>query len=339
MTALRFVRVALPSLALSLASLALPCGAGAARLEDDFEVFPQEADGPATRRAEERRRANDGDWVRAPMQQGPQDFPSTEVHDAVVANARAATARAVYRRVESDMHAAVRAAERQFQQSAELREAMAAEQRAYDALQEARREALRDVVGDPKYQAMQDLRESLTQKIAARRDGAVPMGTAVPVAAGPRLVSTELPGPRGLPAADGDVVAIATVKLRLGADTTDMERDALAGNDRVQKARTELVAASSKVAALRESFDRSLRENEDFRRSREALEDARIARVTAAAYLQGASIAAREALDFSYYLHRYDYYRYNGHRDYGYGYSPFRFGYPTYGASFYGHRR
>src|SRR5215218_1499798 len=159
MTALRFARVVLPSLALSLGSIALP--AGAAALEDD-EVFAQEmpdAGGPATRRLDDRRRANDGDWFRAPVQQGPQDFPSNEIHDAVVANTRAATARAMFRRAESAMHAAARDAEREFQQSAELKQAVAAEQKAYDAFQDARRDALRDVVGNPRYQAMQDFRE------------------------------------------------------------------------------------------------------------------------------------------------------------------------------------
>ena len=338
MTAFRFARVALPSLALSLASLALPCGAAASGLEDEFDVFPQEAGGdagPATRRVEERRRANDGDWFRAPLQPGPEDFPSNEVHDAVVANARAATARAVYRRVESTMHATVRTAQREFERSAELREALAAEQRAYDALQDARREALREVVSNPRYQAMQDMRDALSQRIADRRDGYGAGDPAAATVAVPRLVSTDTT-PRLSPR--DDVVDIATVKLRVGADASAMERDALADDERVRQAKADLVAASDKVSALRDGFDRSLRENEDFRRAREDLEDARIARVTAEAYFRGASLAAREALDFSYYLHRYDYYRYN-HRDYGYGYSPFRFGYPYYGASFHGYRR
>src|SRR5207248_841995 len=100
--------------------LASSTEARASGLEDDSEVFAQDAadaGAPATRRVEERRRANDRDWFRAPVQQGPEDFPSAEVHDAVVANTRAATARAVYRRVESEMHRAVRAAVREFEQS------------------------------------------------------------------------------------------------------------------------------------------------------------------------------------------------------------------------------
>jgi hypothetical protein len=93
------------------------------------------------------------------------------------------------------------------------------------------------------------------------------------------------------------------------------------------------------VAALRDGFEKSLRENQNFKAARDELEEARIARVTAETYLKGASLAAREALDFSYYLHRYDYYRYNRDHGYGYGYGSYRFGYPYYGASFTRYRR
>ena len=333
MTAFRFARVALPSLALplalSFASLALPGGAAAA--PEDAEAFPRDADvdGPATRRLDERRRANDADWFRAPAGHGPHDFPSAQVHDAVVANANAATARAIYRRAESAMHAAFRAARREFDESAELKEALAAEQRAYDALQEARREGLQEVLDNPKYRAMLDLREALSQRIADRREATG--DTIVRVVRDARLVSTGavVPPPRE----DDTVAAIATVKLRVGSDASAMEREALAENDKVRQARSELVAASAKVGALRERFDKSLREDADFKAARDELEDARIARVAAETYLRGADLAAGEALDFAYHVRRYDYYRYNN-RDYGYGYSPYRFNYPYYGASF-----
>jgi hypothetical protein len=333
MTAFRFARVALPSLALTLGSLVLPSTAGGGVLEDDavFAADAPDTGGPATRQLAERRRANDGDWFRAPMQQGPQDFPTDLIHDAVVANTRAATARAMYRRAESAMHAAARAAQRDFEQSKELKEALAEEQRAYDALQDARREALKDVIDDPNYQRMQYRRDLLTERIIQRREGAGE--TIMRVSAGPRLVSTEVAGPRALPADDETIISIATVKLRVGSDVSALEREALADNEKVRQARSELVAAGAKVSALRGGFDRSLRENADFKAARDELEEARIARVTAATYFKGASLAAREALDYSYYLHRYDYYRYN-QRDYGYGYNPYRSGFPYYGASY-----
>jgi hypothetical protein len=335
MTAFRFARVALPSLALALGAVMTPHRA-AAGLEDD-RVYAQEVPdaGPATRRMDERRRANEGDWFRVPVQQGPVDFPSAEIHDLVEANARAATARQMYRRVESALNAGVRAAVRDFEQSAQLKEALAAEQRAYDALQDARRDALRDVVADPKYQAMQDVRDTLTQKIADRREGV----DAPPV---PRRVFTTEPATepagqwlrlRDELAAEDNIAAMATVKLRVGTDARGMERDALAGNDKVKQARSDLATASAKVTALRDQFDRQLRDNPDLKRVRDDLEDARIARVTAETYLRGADLAAGFALDFAYYLHRWDYNRYSPYYDYGYGYPYY------YRVNYYGYHR
>jgi hypothetical protein len=339
MTAFRFARVALPSVALSVGALLLPQTAAARGLEDEWDAYAQEGPGPdtgpATRRMDERRRANEGDWFRVPVLQGPIDFPAAQIQDLVEANARAATARQMYRRVESALNAGVRSAVRDFEQSAQLKEAMAAEQRAYDALQDARREALRDVVANPKYQAMQDLRDTLTQKIADRRDGV----DAPPL---PRLVSTTTPTTepvnsrlrvRDETEAANNIAALATVKLRVGTDARGMERDALAGNDKVKQARADLATASAKVTALRDQFDRQLRDNPDLKRVREDLEDARIARVTAETYLLGADLAAEFALDFSYYLHRWDYNRYGRYYDYGYGYPYY------YRVNYYGYHR
>jgi hypothetical protein len=318
MTAYRSASVSLPSAALALLMLACPSDAGAAgRLEeDDVVASTQEQRQDDQGRGEERRRANDGDWFRAPMQGagGPEDFPSGEIREAVVANANAATARAVYRRTESALHATVRAQVRDFESSPELREALAAEQRAYESLQEARRTALRDVTDDPKYQAMQDLRQNLSQRLADCRDS-------VSVGATTRLVTTD-ESPRCSPE---ELLAIATLKMRVGSEARGMERDVLADNEQVKKARADLAAAGERVATLRADFDRKLRENGDLKAVRDALEDARIARVTAETYLHGASLAAKEALDFAYYLHRYDYYRYrspyyNYYNTYPYGY-------------------
>jgi hypothetical protein len=213
-----------------------------------------------------------------------------------------------------------------------VHDAVEAEKRAYDALQDARREALRDVVADPKYQAMQDLRETLTQRITDQREGNT-VTVSYPEA---KLVSLRA---RSLPIPyrdDPDVVAIATLKLKVNSDARALERQALDGNDRIRQARAELTAASAKLSDLRNKFDTSLRDNEDLKQARGELEDARVARLTSETYLLGAEEAARTALDFSYYLHRYDYYRYPR---YGYGYDLYpRYGYPYYGANYMGRR-
>jgi hypothetical protein len=306
-------------------------------------VYAQDAGGPATRLAdlppeERRQRANDNDWFRAPVQPPPgqagygagaADFPSAEVHDAVVANARAATARAMFRRAETALSAAVRGAVRSFESSAEYRQAVADEQRAYDAYLAARRDALRDVTSDAKYKAMQDLRQNLSGQIAERRQ-ASEEGI-------DRLVSVRLVSANAAartPAPDS-LVAMAELKMRIGSDARAMERDALEGNDKVRQARADLAAAGTRLAQLRARLDETARTNPDIARARTDLEDARVARVTAETYLKGANLAAGEALDFAWWTHRYDYnrYLYNGYSPY-YGYGTYSY-YPL-GSGFVG---
>src|SRR4051794_33982207 len=99
-------------------SLSAVSGAQARERLANAEAEPDVADvadrGPDTRDAN-RRRANDTDWFRAPTRDagydsGVADFPAGEVHDAVVANTEAAAARMAFRRAESALAGAVRAA-------------------------------------------------------------------------------------------------------------------------------------------------------------------------------------------------------------------------------------
>ena len=295
--------------------------------------------GRAEPREEQRQRANDDDWFRAPVMGpggegayagGPVDFPAAEVHDAVVANTRAAAARAMFRRAESELGATVRRAQRDFETSPALREAQANEQRAYDAYEAARRDALKDVTADAKYQAMQDLRNNLTRQIADRREAIADTEERMEQMARTARVRLASSRAAAMPAPREDLVAMAELKMRVGADARAMERDALARDDRVRSARDEYLAASARVAAVRADFDRKVREDKDLQKARETLEDARIARLTAETYFHGADLAAGIALDFAYYLHRYDYYRYNHYYDPGY-YGSYFVGYPGYG--------
>ncbi len=313
----------------------LPAGAGLQDADARGDAFAEDAPADDGRR-DRRQRANDADWFRAPAQYGDgagiDDFPSAEVHDAVVANTRAATARANFRRTESALHSAVRGAVREFENSKELREALAAEEKAYAAYQSARRDALRGVSSDPQYRAMIDLREGLSERIAGkheRHEGLVREVTGDPSVRLTASASRPVVLP---PVAGNELVAMATLKLRVGTEARDMERAALEGNEAVGKARREFEEASAKVASLRSGFDESLRDNDELKQAREALEDARVARVAAETYFKGADLAAGEALDYAWRLRRYDYYRYSSRlNDY---YYPL----PHYGYRFVGSR-
>jgi hypothetical protein len=319
---------------LCLGILTQPAGAQARLAADDAADDAAEQNAPATRE-QERQQANNKDWFRAPMRDGHEhgaaDFPSGEVHDAVVAYTEAAAARAMFRRAESALAATVRLAYKAVESTPELRDAQAAEQKAYEGYLAARDEALKDVIASDKYKAMQDLRDNLAEQIADRKDA---VATAFERRANERrpgerpsrvrLVSTESAAAQ---AQQESVMAMATLKMRVASDARVMEREALASDDKVRQARQDWLAAGAKVAALRADNERKARDNQDIKKAAQAVEDARVARVTAESYFRGADLAAGEALDFSYWIHRYDYYRYNRYYDlspyasyYGYGY-------------------
>lgn len=237
------------------------------------------------------------EWFRDPGYYGYGNFPSIEVHDAVVANARAATARAIFRRAENALNASVRKAVRTFQGSGELREASVAEKDAYAAYSIARRRALQTVLEDPKYRAIMSLRAELSDRINYKR-----VNRSVDERTDRQVMD--------------DVLAMATLKMNYAADARAMEQLALAVSDEHKDAQAKLRQAATRVSELKTDFDEALRNDQDLLAARRNLEDARIARLTASAYLKGASIAAEEALDFAYYLNRYSRYSGAGYQDY-----------------------
>jgi hypothetical protein len=278
-----------------------------------------EADGDAAADAR-RRRVNNDDWFRdrayrdgyarygAGSVNG--EFPSAEVGDFVLANARAATARMMFRRAESALSAAVRDARREFEASAELKQALADEKAAHDAFDKARRDALAQVVASAKYRAILSLHEDLGRQIVAHRRGLQSPGRqdVYPVIASP---------------ADPAAAALFTaaeLRMQVAGDARAMEREAIEASDDLRAARSRLTAAARKVSELRQGFDSALREDPDLLAARRALEDARISRVTAAAYLRGSRLAAEEAVNFAYFLHRYDsQVAFDPYAGYGYG--------------------
>ena len=258
-----------------------------------------------------RRGPRSREWFRDPGYYGYGNFPSVEVHDAVVANARAAQARALFRRAENALNSSVRRAVRTFEGSRDLREAQRAEKDAYAAYTLARRRALQSVLEDPKYRAIMELRQELSDQISYKR-----ANRAVDDRTDKQVMD--------------DVLAMATLKMTYAADARAMEQLALESDSTTQEAQAKLREAGTRVAEMKREFDEALRNDPDLLAARENLEDARIARLTASAYLKGAAIAAEEALDFAYYLNRYNRYSGAGYREYRdyYPYSfPFRGGY------------
>lgn len=223
------------------------------------------------------------------------DYPSNDIRDWVFANAHAATARAIFRRAENDLAAVYRRIQHNFEHSKAYLDAQAAERDAYAAYNAARHQALHDLYDDPKYKTLVRLRDDLADKLAQRRAA--------------KDVTNE------------EILALATLKMEYASDARSMEVLAMSNDNSIADARQKLMAASQKRAQMQADYEESLRDNREIFAARENLEDARIALITAQAYLNGSATASAAALDYAYYLHRDQQARYDPY--YGNGPSPY----------------
>lgn len=217
---------------------------------------------------------------------GGSDFPDAALRDWVVASARVANTRAIFRRAERDLDGAVRAAQRSFEESRDYQEALAAEKQAYDAYTGQRQHALESVVNDPKYKAAIDLRDEMGRKIAHLRATAK---------------RGEVPKEM--------LLAMASQKLQFAADAHAMETAALEKDSKLQDDRQKMVQASGRVSELRSRLDASIRNDPRILEARRHLEDARVALITAEAYWNAATTAGALATDYAYYRHQWDFVR------------------------------
>ena len=272
-------------------------------------AFAQPA--PNTRPAEQPRdrempRHDDPGFRMPPEPRNHGDYPTSDIHSAVEANARTAYARANYHRLQDSLNIAIRQMQSSFDQSPELMDARKAEQSAWQDYLTARNAALKSVVADPKYQANTALKNNLGEQIAEVRgsyDSQKPSHGRV----------AELVDQSRM----NQLVLLATVKLDYAQVTTDMEVAALKNDSKVADGRTKLMAAGTRVQAIREAFDRSLRGSPELAAIRSRIEDARVAFITAEAFRDGAVEAANEALDYAYYKNRHG----GNFTGYEYGYS------------------
>jgi len=242
---------------------------------DDDTVRPAERDRGriAEIRGDDRYASRPGD--------SSNDFPTDELHDWVIAHTRAAHARALFHRAERGLTSVIHDSQFTYEHSKEFKDAQSAETQAYESYKAARHKALQNVVNDPKYQAILKLRDQLGDDIQRRRAN--------------HDINRE------------ELLALASQKLQYASDARAMEMQALDQSQELKDARQKLVDASSRVNALRRQYDDSVRSNPEVLAARKNLEDARVALITAEAYLDASRSATALAADYSYYRHRYDF--------------------------------
>lgn len=212
------------------------------------------------------------------------DFPTALVAAVPEARARSAAASANHDRATSELGQAIRRVQGELENSPEMRAALLEEREAYAALEQARANALAPITGQEEVLAAESIRKSITQEIQDHH-------------ASPTRDEAQ-------------VVALATLKMEIASRIREKESLALATDPAVVQARARHIVAAMKVNELRARNSDLVRNNPEVAAARRNLDDARIAKLASAAYVSAAIDARNIALNYNYYLHRWDYYRY-----------------------------
>jgi len=224
------------------------------------------------------------------------DYPAEEVRAVPGARAQAVRARLEHERAQSDLHRWIDRSWDDFTNSKDYLDVTANERKQQDAYNRERDRVIRKLQDDSNYRALKDLIADISAKMERER-------------------------PRSISAANSesieDMLAMATVKLGYMSQLSAMETAALSADKGVQDARTALTDSSTRSHELRRTFDRKIRRDENFLASRGRIDDLRINRVVAATFLESAINARNIALDYAYYVHRWDQYKYSQYGIYG----------------------
>lgn len=212
------------------------------------------------------------------------DFPAALVAAVPEARARSAAASANYDRATSELGQAIARVQRELANSPEMREAVREEREAYAVLEEARAKALAPITGQEEVVAAESMRKNITQDIqnqnaSRNRD-------------------------------EAQVVAMATLKMEIASRIREKEALALATDPAVVQARARYIVATMKLSEIRAKNSDLVRNNAEVVATRRNLDDARIVNLASAAYVHAAIDARNIALNYVYYLHRWDFYRY-----------------------------
>ena len=245
------------------------------------------------------------------------DYPAVEVQAVPIARAQSVRARLERDLIQTNLHRWIDRSWDDFLHSKEYQELAATEKRALEAYHKERDRVLKSLADDSNYQTLKSMIGDLSQKLDDERYST------------DRISSAD---------AIENMMAIATVKLGYAATASAMETAAMNADGAVQDARNKLIEASAKARDSRKGFDRQVRRDPEFLARRGRMEEANIDYVVASAFLESAIIARTIALDYAYYVHWWDQYKYSGMSGYGYPYYGNGYGYPYYttGYTYYG---
>jgi hypothetical protein len=190
------------------------------------------------------------------------------------ARADAVVAKWQFRRANTKLNNNADMIRRDFNESDEYGAALGELKAAYRNLENARFEALKGLRGTDEFAAIESLRKSVSGQIADERDQDEP--------------SLER------------LVALAELKMQSIAPVRAAEQEAIENSSAVRDAKARLVDASNKLAKLEREFAHDVRDSIELADARKAKEDARIAMLASAAFLDEARIARNIAIRYSY---------------------------------------
>jgi len=236
--------------------------------------------------------------VSSPYWNQTSDLPAADIRAVPPAVAQAVQAKWTFNQTQDDLSYALRVNQMQFELRPDVVAAVNEERAAYDNLQNERARALSSLNDNAAYTGANQLNANLTQQIADERDAEHPN-------------TDRLSG-------------MASVRLNYVQDNRKLEASVLARDDGYQKARQRYIDAATKVRELRQAEALAVMTDPNLTTLRRDVADARIAKLTTAAY-RDATLGARFlALDYA------GYYRHTGYLNNGYYYG----GYPYYGYGY-----
>lgn len=222
------------------------------------------------------------------------DYPAAEVQAVPPARARAAAAREAMYNAQSAVHRVVDQLKEDFEYSAELSNALRSEKQAYERFTTSRDRVLRHVASQAEHRTLKNLCKDLNDRLFNLKSKSA--------------------------ANKAEIIATAQLKLAYATKISDMESDALLADSAAQDAKTQLVSASAKVTDLRAAFRRSVKRDQTFVAARKEMDEAKVVKAGATAFLDGAVEARNIAMTYAYSLHRRDPYTYRYAGSYGYPY-------------------
>lgn len=173
-----------------------------------------------------------------------------------------------------------------FENSVAYREAVAAQQQAWSAYDEARRRVLDALSAEPTVLELRRLLTETAGQLDARQV---------------RLAESHL-SPAVAEAIRTEVRTLADTRLWLSRQLTALESAALRDDRATSEARERLAEATRAVSELRRRFEVELRTGEALAAGRQAVREARVQQAAAAEYAVAAARSADLLLDYAYYV-------------------------------------